>query len=369
MANMTSEPTPAALVLAAGESSRFWPLSVNQHKSLFRLAGISLLERTIGSLIDAGINEIVVVQSPRSSYAQPGAAVLPSDCLPADYAGAHLAFVEQPIPAGQGDAIARGAHLLGDHFLVVQPENINAGDIAIDLMRAAAPGDVAVVAGQERADFRLYAVLQHHAERLTGIVEKPATAATAEPLCSMGVYLFRSAFTRCLADFEPDPLSIIFAIDRLAKEGKASVCRTRQVFLPLKYPGHLWAYARYLKLWDHPADGGGSDAANGSAFDPRQADCIISAGCSIGDRVSMRNAILAPGVVIGAGTRVEATGSWADLDAVAIGPGATIGTNVTIAPRVRIGAGATIGSGLRVDADVPDLATIELQAAGQPSRR
>jgi glucose-1-phosphate thymidylyltransferase len=347
---------PAALILAAGESRRFWPLSCTQHKSLFRLAGVSLLERTVGSLIKAGVQEIVVVQSPRSLYSNSGQAVLPSDCLPAGYGDSRLTFVEQPVPAGQGDAILRSAHLLGDSFFVVQPENINAGDIAIELLETAAADDIAVVAGQERADYSLYAVIEHEARRLTGITEKPATAGSPRPLCSMGVYLFHRTFTRYLADLEPDPLSIVRAIDTLAKAGKASVATSGHEFLPLKYPGHLWAYARFLDLVSQPEGGQGGETVNSVGFLADRRDCIISEDCTLGDNVSLRNAILAPAVVIGSGTEVRSGGKWDDLDAVVIGQGATIGANVTIAPRVRIGVGATIASGLRIDADVPDMA-------------
>src|SRR6266487_3748105 len=368
---MTADEPPAALILAAGESRRFWPLSANQHKSLFRLAGASLLERTIRSLIHAGVRDIVIVQSPRSLYSASGDAVLPSDCLPAEYGDARLAFVEQPEPAGQGDAIIRAAHLLGESFFVVQPENINAGDVVIELARAAAPGDVAVVAGQQRADFSLYAVIEHSGNRLTGITEKPGSASSARPLCSTGVYLFGQSFVGHLAEFEPDPISIVLAIDQLGKAGKASVVARSHEFLPLKYPGHLWAYARYLGLAPSPA--AMSAAVPGAAAMPgRPADgdgslavlggCIVSEHCTVGDDVSLHNAILAPGVVIGSGTEIANGGKWRDLDAVVIGEGATIGKNVTIAPRVRIGVGATIASGLTVERDVADMTTVELMA-------
>lgn len=349
---------PAALILAAGESRRFWPLSGTQHKSLFRLAGVSLLERTIGSLVKAGVKEIVVVQSPRSLYSKSGNAVLPSDCLPSDCGDARLTFVEQPTPAGQGDAILRCAHLLGDSFFVVQPENINAGDISAELMESAEAGDIAVVAGQERADFSLYAVLHHREQRLTGISEKPMSAGCPRPLCSMGIYLFHSTFTRHLADHEPDPLSIIRALDQVAKTGKASVARSRNEFLPLKYPGHLWAYARFLDLASAPAAGPAGDVVNGAGYRADHGGCIVSEDCTLGADVSLYNAILAPGVAIGSGTEIMNGGEWHDLDAVVIGQGATVGTNVTLAPRVRIGVGATIASGLRIDSDVPDMTTV-----------
>lgn len=350
---------PAALVLAAGESRRFWPLSSTRHKSLFRLGGMSLLERTVTSLVNVGVKQIVVVESPRSLYSNSSAAVLPSDCLPTRYGDSRVTFVKQPAPVGQGDVILRSAAALGDYFFVVQPENIEAGAIAIELLQTASNQDIVVVAGQERADFSLYAVLEYRGQQLISITEKPASASSARPLCSMGMYLFHNTFIDYVGALEPNPMSIIYAIDQVAHMGKASVTKSSHKFLPLKYPGHLWAYARFLGVTSDSAV-----AANGSTKNSRycrsdQNKFIASEGCTIGDHAVLNNAILAPGVVIGSGTEILGGTQWNDLDAVVIGENATIGASVKILPGVRIGNGATVGSGLRIDADVADMTTIE----------
>ena len=87
-------PDSVAVVLAAGESRRFWPLSARAHKSLFALNGVPIIERTMRSLSGAGVDRFVVVQSPASATL-----VRPSDVLPETIDGAPISYVEQPEPA------------------------------------------------------------------------------------------------------------------------------------------------------------------------------------------------------------------------------------------------------------------------------
>ncbi len=351
-----------ALVLAAGESSRFWPLAFRQHKSLFRLGGASILERTVLSLAALGLEKIVIVQSPRSE----AISLLPSDCLAKNYGNCQLYFVEQPTAVGQGDAILRSEHLLNDAFLVVQPENMNAGDIAPDLLRAAGEGDLAVVCGYPRPDFQLYAVLETKGNRLIGISEKPEVAPVSDPLCNMGMYFFHRNFIDILAEVPSAPESIIRALEEIARAGKASIAKSRHQFLPLKYPWHLWAYGRYLDLSASGSKEASGDPAAFNVYNKQGTGrYIASEGCVLGD-ASLNNVIMGPYVVIGSGTRTESGPEHNDLHTVAIGQGATIGAGVVLKPGVRIGAGATVRSGTYVHVDVPEMADAGPQNRPQP---
>jgi NDP-sugar pyrophosphorylase family protein len=326
-------PESVAVVLAAGESSRFWPLSARAHKSLFVLEGMTLLERTLRSLAGTGVERFVVVQSPAAATP-----VRPSDVLPATIAP--IDYVEQPEPAGQGDAVLRCADLLPDTFLLVQPENINAGIIAAEFAAQPAAGQLVTLAVTPRADWQLYAVVEHDGPVLKAIVEKPASAPEAMPLCNMGVYWLHRGFLGYLRAVPPDPYALITAIERVAAEGRARIRQSAAAFLPLKYPGHLWSHVRELHGGELPAD-----------------RVITGADVSIGPDCRLDNVILGPNSVLGAGCRTYPVGEWADLDAVVVGPGATLGDRVTLAPGVRIGADAVVRDGAVVTADVPDGAT------------
>jgi len=50
-----------AIILAAGKSSRFYPLANDKHKSMVRIMGKPILEYTIQGLKEAGIKEIVLI--------------------------------------------------------------------------------------------------------------------------------------------------------------------------------------------------------------------------------------------------------------------------------------------------------------------
>ena len=56
-----------AVVLAAGLSSRFVPISYEKPKGLLTVRGEVLIERQIEQLLEAGINEIIVVVDRKST--------------------------------------------------------------------------------------------------------------------------------------------------------------------------------------------------------------------------------------------------------------------------------------------------------------
>jgi NDP-sugar pyrophosphorylase family protein len=329
-------PDSVAVVLAAGESSRFWPLSARAHKSLFVLEGVSLLERTLRSLHAAGVERFVVVQSPATATA-----IRPSDELPASIDGASIAYVEQPEPAGQGDAVLRCADLVPDTFLLVQPENINAGTLAGELGAEPDDGQVVTVAVTPRHDWQLYAVVEHDGPVLKAIVEKPQTAREPAPLCNMGVYRLHRDFLGYLRKVKPDPYAMITAIERAAGDGRARIRPSSAQFLPLKYPGHLWGHVRELHGGVVPGDA-------------RTGRVIMGRGAVLAPRCRLDNTVVGPDATVGASTRTEPVTEWDDLDAVVIGPGAIVGARVRIARGVRIGAGAVVRDGAVVDADVQD---------------
>lgn len=329
-----------AVVLAAGESRRFWPLAARAHKSLFVLEGQSLLERTLRSLAAAGVQRFVVVQSPASATA-----IRPSDVLPATVDGRMIDYVEQPEPAGQGDALIRCAELVSDQFLLVQPENINAGTVAAEFAAEPDAGQAVSVAVTPRADWQLYAVVEHDGAVLKAIVEKPESAPEPMPLCNMGIYRLHRDFLDYLRKVPADPYAMITAIGQAAADGRARITRSAAPFLPLKYPGHLWGHLRSLHDGRLPTD-------------DRAGRVILSADAIVGPRSRLDNAILGAGVTVGASTRTAPVEQWDDLDAVVIGPGAVIGARVTLGRGVRVGADSVVRDGARVNQDVPDGAIV-----------
>jgi NDP-sugar pyrophosphorylase family protein len=253
-------------------------------------------------------------------------------------------YVEQPEPLGQGDAVLRSAHLLPAEFLLVQPENINAGTIAAEFAAEPDAGQAVTLAVTPRRDWQLYAVVEHDGPVLKAIVEKPATAPEPTPLCNMGVYRLRDDFLDYLRAVPADPYAIITAIERAAGDRRARITQSAATFLPLKYPGHLWGHVRELH--------------GGTVPDTDSGRLVVGPGGTLGAGARLDNAILGPDVTVGPGAYTDPVETWDDLDAVVIGPAAVLGADVRLGRGVKIGAGALVRDGAVVDADVPDGAAV-----------
>ena len=52
-----------SVILAAGESSRFWPLN-QKHKSLLKIMGKPIIWHTLNGLKKSGIKETIIIQGP-----------------------------------------------------------------------------------------------------------------------------------------------------------------------------------------------------------------------------------------------------------------------------------------------------------------
>jgi NDP-sugar pyrophosphorylase family protein len=324
----------SAIILAAGESRRFWPLSAGRHKSLFGLNGMSIVQRTITSLEGIGVRDIVVVQSPRGVDATGRPGLLPSDLLDDRYT-----FVTQPEPLGQGDALLRCADHVGEEFLVVQPENINAGDVGLECLANLHDDSVAVVAGQERADFPLFAVMEHDDGVLRSIVEKPATASVPEPLCNMGLYLFRRPLLSVLAGTPAGPYQLIDCLGEAAQDKAVRVFASKNRFLPLKYPEHLWAYVDLI----------------GDEFPGGRPRVLVEQPATVADASGLVDVIVGARSRVGSGVRV-APGD--EPRTTVVGMDTVVEDDVTIAAGVRIGSGVTVRQGAVVEEDVPDGETV-----------
>jgi NDP-sugar pyrophosphorylase family protein len=118
-----------AVILAAGESSRFWPLNT-KHKSLLKIMGKPLIWYTIDGLKKAGVKEIIVVQGPDKEVEKE---------LSNYELDVEIKYVIQSEPRGMGDAILRAKDLLEDNFVVLNAERLDGGDYVKALTESQKP--------------------------------------------------------------------------------------------------------------------------------------------------------------------------------------------------------------------------------------
>jgi NDP-sugar pyrophosphorylase family protein len=226
-----------AVILAAGESSRFWPLAEGGHKSLFRLLGRPIIAHTIEALARTQITEIVIVQSPeRSLEAQLGDGAS---------LGVKISYAVQPEPRGMGDALMRTESLLSDIFLVVNPQHVTI-DAILSKLLALADGADAVLVGCDTDRPHEYGVVKIESDRAVDLIEKPAPGTEPSRTRLVGIYLLTKKFFECYRRVGEHPYNFEDALRMLMREGTVRTVKISKEPPTLKYPWDLFRLAQLL---------------------------------------------------------------------------------------------------------------------------
>jgi bifunctional UDP-N-acetylglucosamine pyrophosphorylase/glucosamine-1-phosphate N-acetyltransferase len=224
-----------AIILAAGESSRFWPLNT-KHKTLFKIMGKPLLYYTIEGLSRNGIKDIIVVQGKDREVEKAIGNFF--------FKGARIRYVTQAEPKGMGDALWCAKGYLEDRFLVLNAERIDAGNhvkAIIGKQKAKL-----VILGAKTDAPQLYGMLSLEGDKIKGLVEKPEKGKEPSDVKAAGVYLLSKDFFDYYEKTGKGMYSFEEALDQYVKENDARVAMAKEDLLPLKYPWHLFAVEKYL---------------------------------------------------------------------------------------------------------------------------
>ena len=113
-------PNFQTVILAAGESSRFWPLN-QRHKSLIKIMGRPLIWYTIEGLRKVGIKDIIIVQRPKRDIEE--------ELNNYKFPDSKIRYVIQRKPEGMGNALWQTRSLIKDRFFVMNAERVDGGEI------------------------------------------------------------------------------------------------------------------------------------------------------------------------------------------------------------------------------------------------
>ena len=229
-----------AVILAAGESSRFWPLCEDSHKSLIRLLGQPLIVWALRALSRAGISRTIIVQSPERPIER---ALGDGSAFQIDL---ELKYVTQEKPSGMGDALLQAESLLMEEFFVLNPQQVTA-DRWLPLMseKAKRTRAAAVLAGLKTDQPEKYGILKLDGDRARDLVEKPAGPEAPSKIRVAGIYLLRHDFFDVYRQVEPDVYAFEAALARLMQEDDVRVVVNEEGRPPsLKYPWDLFEIAQ-----------------------------------------------------------------------------------------------------------------------------
>ena len=229
-----------AVLIAAGQSSRFWPLN-SQHKSQFKILGKSLLYWTIKDILQAGIKDIIVVINPKTiSEAEVVKEV--------EELKVKVSFVYQVEPLGTGQALSLAEKYIHEPFFVFWPYKITAGEIIqkmIDLVEKTK--SEVVLTGSLTSSPWDFGILKMENEEVVEIVEKPEKGKEPSKIKTLGSYFLQPDFFDYYRQLKVNhPTDLVDALNLYIKEKKTKFILLEEKDIPvLKY---AWQPLEILKI-------------------------------------------------------------------------------------------------------------------------
>ena len=177
-----------AIILAAGESSRFWPLN-HGHKSQIKLLGRPLIFWTIKALAENGVKDIALIISPSNTTLKEDLKTVAGDL------NVKLSYFVQEKPLGTGNAISLAKNFIKEPFFVLWGAEVSAKETIAEILekyRSEKPATV-LVGAQTNTPWD-YGILKLEGERIIEIVENPKSGQEPSNIKVVGTYFLSPDF-------------------------------------------------------------------------------------------------------------------------------------------------------------------------------
>ena len=298
-----------AVILAAGQSSRFKPLSENRHKGLIQILGKPILQHTVEELRKAGVDDIIVVQGPEREIEEE----LPDD---------RISYVVQKKPKGMGHALRQAEHLLDNKFLVLTPYRANASQFFQPMIQKADEQNADTVFVSTPTDKpEKYGILRlNHKGEAIDMVEKPDPGEAPSKHKVVGMYLLSPEFFDYMENVETSEYQYEKALSLQMEDSPASVLKIEEETNSIKYPWDLFSVMEELSSSMEREISERSDIADSATI---KGNVIIKQGATIYENAIIKGpAYIGKDVTVGNNTVVR--------DHVALEKGVTIGANTEV---------------------------------------
>jgi len=230
-----------AVILAAGESSRFWPLNY-YHKSLFYLMGKPIIYWNLKGIEEAGIKKVIIVQSPKKDVEE--------EIKKFKLKKLKIQYVIQPKPLSPGNALWQARNYLKGYFFVLNADVLNSKEILKVMIAKIKKEKKPCLAGQPTKTPCLFGMMKLKKDRILEIVEKPKKGTEPSDIKVVGVYYLESTFFRVYQKIKKHQYDFEDALSEYMKEKEVKLALLKKLEKEtpafLKYPWHLFNLRNYL---------------------------------------------------------------------------------------------------------------------------
>src|SRR3989338_2396545 len=169
-----------AIILAAGKSTRTYPLTATKPKPLLKIANKTILEHNLEQLaLVKEINEVIII----IGYQKEQIIDVIANKYKNKFGRLKLRYFEQKEQLGTGHALMQVKDILHDKFIVMNADDLFSGkDIAAAIKHKYA------VLGVKVKDPGRFGILLAERNKLVDIVEKPQTF--VGNIANSGLYVF-----------------------------------------------------------------------------------------------------------------------------------------------------------------------------------
>ncbi|MBT3405961.1 NTP transferase domain-containing protein [Candidatus Woesearchaeota archaeon] len=284
-----------AVILAAGKSTRTYPLTLTRPKSLIEFGGKNVLERIMDSIIGL-VDEIVLVVEYKKEMIE--------EYFGDSYRDVPLKYVDQGEAKGTGHALLQARSHLDDRFLVLYGDDILS---RTDIEKALQHDYCMLVKEVEHPE--RFGIVEVDGKKVIGLEEKPSVPKTN--LANVGSFVFdASIFEHELKETERGEYEVTDYVKHLISSGKMECEIIQDYWITVGYPWDiLKANVFFLNRFTE------------SKIEGEIEEGVVIKG----------NVCVGKGTVIKSGTYIE-------------GP-AYIGENCTIGPKAYIRPNTSIASG------------------------
>ncbi len=216
-----------AVILAAGKSTRTFPLTLDAPKTLLKILDKTLIEHTLDQL-KGFVDEVVIVVGYKKEQIM--------DYLGEDYKGVKIVYTEQKEQKGTANALLAAKEYIKGKFIMLYGDDLYSRKDIKKLIEY----DFALLAKKVDDPSRFGVLVVDKDNDLKEIVEKPDKFVS--DLVSIGVFVFDKSIFGIIDSLEKskrDEYELTDAVTKLASTSKVKVVETTDYWLPI---GYWWNY-------------------------------------------------------------------------------------------------------------------------------